>query len=321
MKTVLFLLSFLFVQVASSNDILFNRLSKLYNTNPDKCLDAAERYIHYFPNECSSYFYASKVNFDRSKKVQNQRTAYSLLKKSISYAVKFEKSDHEKIEKRVNWSETKQEMKKFVVQLSNELSEGNQQSLSASLMISFSKLDQTTDFIQVPKEDPLAVAPKVNPTESTNGFMFGMPQGNENVKSSNVSEEKELLRMINVEREKMGLEPLIWEENLARAARYHAFDLGSQRYFDHNSYDRIDGKLVKVGGTFARIGRFYQATSLNSENIAAGSKHAAGTYEQWYTSKGHYDNMFNSKSKKVGIGYFIDENAPYKYYWVFCTAL
>lgn len=45
-----------------------------------------------------------------------------------------------------------------------------------------------------------------------------------------------------------------------------------------------------------------------------------GTCQQWYTSKGHYDNMFNSSSKKVGIGVCHIPRSPYGYYWVFCTA-
>ena len=151
--------------------------------------------------------------------------------------------------------------------------------------------------------------------------MFGMPSGNENVHSSNLAEEQALLLLINKERQKLGMEPLIWEEKLAKAARYHAFDLASQKYFDHNTYDRVNGELVKVGGTFTRIGRFYNASSLNSENIAAGSEAAYGTYIQWFDSKGHYNNMFNKQSKKVGIGFYYDENAPLKFYWVFCTAM
>ena len=66
------------------------------------------------------------------------------------------------------------------------------------------------------------------------------------------TDEKEILAIINSERKKQGMQELIWEEDLARAARYHAYDLATQKYFDHNSYDRKNGKLIKVGGTFAK---------------------------------------------------------------------
>ena len=312
---------FFFPSVILANDLLFNRLTKLYSKSPEKCLETAKRYISYFPKESSSYYYASRVYFDKSTLARNSRTEYSLLKKSISYAVKFEKADKEGLAEKVNWVVDKSKLKLSVTRLSNKLSNEDQQSLSASLVIAYSKLNKMEEvqlFTEVnTSEDRINGDQKME----VEGLMFGMPNGNENIQSSNSKEEQNLLRLINQERSKLGMEPLIWEENLAKAARYHAFDLGSQKYFDHNTCDRVNGELVKVGGTFARIGRFYNSSSLNSENIAAGSEHANGTYEQWFNSKGHYDNMFNKHSKKVGIGFYYDENAPFKFYWVFCTAL
>jgi uncharacterized protein YkwD len=322
MKSIHLLFVLLFVpSIVFANDILFNRLTKLYTKNPEKCLETAKRYINYFPNESSSYYYASKVYYDKSTVARNNRTEYSLLKKAIGYAVKFEKADIENLGDKLNWEQDKLAIKSSVAKLSNKLLQEDQQSLSASLVIAYSKLDKV-EKIEVLNEDVgINESLKTNPSSIRKGFMFGMPSGNENVRSSNVSEEQNLLKMINQERKRLGMEPLVWEERLAQAARYHAFDLGSQEYFDHNTYDRVNGELVKVGGTFTRIGRFYNSSSLNSENIAAGSEHADGTYEQWFNSKGHYDNMFNKQSKKVGIGFYYDENAPFKFYWVFCTAL
>ena len=322
MKSINLLFILLFVPtLVFANDLLFNRLTKLYGKNPDKCLEAAKRFINYFPNESSSYYYASKVYFDKSTVARNTRSEYSLLKKAIGYAAKFEKSDDKNLADKVNWAMDKSVLKTSVIELSNKLSNEDQQSLSTSLVIAYSKLDkhrEIVDFAETTtiKKSESAVLPIVN-----KGFMFGMPNGTENVRSSNLVEEQALLGMINKERQKLGMNPLVWEENLAKAARYHAFDLGSQKYFDHNTYDRVNGELVKVGGTFTRIGRFYNASSLNSENIAAGSESADGTYEQWFNSQGHYDNMFNKQSKKVGIGFYYDENAPLKFYRVFCTAM
>lgn len=321
MKTFNLLLVLLFApRIVFANDILFNRLTKLYNKNPEKCLEAAKRYINYFPSECSSYYYTSKVYFDKSATARNSRTEYSLIKKAIGYAVKFEKTDIENLADKLNWDEDKSAMKSSVILLSNKLSQEDQQSLSASLVIAFSKLDKTKEIEVLTEVVDVHENLKTEPSLSRKGFMFGMPNGNENVRSSNVSEERSLLKMINQERKRLGMEPLVWEEKLAQAARYHAFDLGSQQYFDHNTYDRVNGELVQVGGAFTRIGRFYNSSSLNSENIAAGSEHADGTYEQWFNSKGHYANMFNKHSEKVGIGFYYDENAPFKFYWVFCTA-
>ena len=155
---------------------------------------------------------------------------------------------------------------------------------------------------------------------TVNGKYYGMPVGDEDIGPIDFKAEKEILRLINKARVQKGMEPLEWSFDLSRAARYHAHDMATQRYFDHNTYDRIDGKLVKIGGTFARIRKFYNLRFVNSENIAAGSKLAKDTYHQWYTSKGHYANMFNKKSKYVGLGVAYNPQSPYKYYWVFCTS-
>ena len=116
------------------------------------------------------------------------------------------------------------------------------------------------------------------------------------------------------------LPPLVWNEDLAKAARYHAHDLGSQKYFDHNTYDRVDNELVAIGSTFDRIKKFYDKTHVNSENIAAGNESPNKTYLQWYNSVGHNENMFNASSRFVGIGFCQVPNSPHEYYWVFCTA-
>lgn len=152
------------------------------------------------------------------------------------------------------------------------------------------------------------------------GKYYGMPTGDEDIPSHSFSKEKEILALINKERVRKGMEALKWDFSLSRAARYHANDMATQGYFDHNTYDRIDGELVEIGGTFARIRKFYNLRFVNSENIAAGSSTAADTYYQWYTSKGHYANMFRKESKYVGLGVAYNPDSPYKYYWVFCTS-
>jgi uncharacterized protein YkwD len=116
------------------------------------------------------------------------------------------------------------------------------------------------------------------------------------------------------------MDTLVWNDDLARACRYHANDMAAQDYFTHDSQDLVNGKTVSVGDAFERIGKFYSKTFVNSENIAAGSSDAAGTYDQWYNSPGHYDNMFNRSSKKAAIGMAKDPESPWGYYWVFCTA-
>lgn len=153
------------------------------------------------------------------------------------------------------------------------------------------------------------------------GQFYGLPSGAENIASADLGAELKVISLINKERRKQGMQPLEWDEALTRACRYHAYDLATQNYFNHDTYDRKNGKLVKVGGTFDRIKVFYNESLVNAENIAAGNATGEATYEQWFESKGHYDAMFDPDSKRVGIGVFFDENSPFGYYWAFCTAL
>ena len=142
----------------------------------------------------------------------------------------------------------------------------------------------------------------------------------ENIISFDYNHEMDLLDLINRERLSQGMEELEWNDDLARACRYHAYDQGSQNYFDHNSMDRKDGKLNKVGDTFDRIRKFYSESHVNAENIAAGGMTPEEAYHDWFTSKGHYETMFNTSSKKVGIGVAHVPGSKYGYYWVLCTA-
>jgi len=152
-------------------------------------------------------------------------------------------------------------------------------------------------------------------------MFFGIPNGTEVVISAIlIMIAGALLEYINKERETFGMVKLDWEEGMARACRYHAFDLGSQNYFNHSTYDRKNGDLVKVGGTFDRIKKFYSASYVNSENIAAGNSDAYGTYMQWYNSPGHYENMFNPESTKVGIGVAYVKDSTFGHYWSIFTA-
>ena len=52
------------------------------------------------------------------------------------------------------------------------------------------------------------------------------------------------------------------------------------------------------------------------ENIAAGYTDAADVMNGWMNSPGHRANILSDSYDQVGIGYYYDVNAPYRYYWV-----
>src|SRR3989338_3079622 len=329
MKTAIALLLLVLPFAGQSRDILFNRLEKLHDKDQKKCLEAAQRYIQLFPDNRSAYYFSSIIYDERAGKSKTVQGKYRNLKKAISHALTFEEKDDGTIALDVNWDDYRAELTESTKSVITQLELANEDKYSADLLANLQKLDDKVELIvergtlTVNTDNEEAAA---RPTEvvvvgaNSKIEFFGLPKGNEMVTSANLEGEQEGLALINEERIRLGMTPLEWDEDLARAARYHAYDLATQDYFDHQSYDRSGGKLVEVGGTFDRIKKFYSASFVNSENIAAGNESPKATYEQWFNSPGHYDNMFNKSSKKVGLGVFYDENSSYGSYWVFCTA-
>ena len=82
------------------------------------------------------------------------------------------------------------------------------------------------------------------------------PTGKENIPISRKEFEMEMVKLINEFRKKNNLNELEWNESLARAARYHASDMQKDNYFEHESYDRVGGRLKKTLKTFDRVRLF-----------------------------------------------------------------
>ncbi len=312
---------FCFVQNVSASEIIFNRLNNLYKQDAKKCLVVAKRYIKYLPNNGTSFFFASKIHEDKAVSSKTSRGKYLHIKRAINFASDFECKSNDALKVLAEWSNFKSELIQTAATIITLLSENNQFDLRERLSSSVASLNN--EYFDIEFETEEVEKNEINELhKSLNSTLTfsGMPDGTELVKSASLSGEKALLKCINTERIKQGLVPLEWQEDLAKASRYHAYDLGSQNYFNHSTYDRKDGKLVKIGGTFERIKKFYSASYVNSENIAAGNSTAYATYLQWYNSPGHYANMFNPESTKIGIGVSYLEDSPFGYYWSMCTA-
>ncbi len=318
MKIVAFILIVLFTSKIIAGDRRYNHLLKLYTSNTEKCLKVSKKHITKHPEKSVPYYFAAKIYLDKFNKSPKLSQKYSLISRSIFYGTKLDKLNDEALESKVDWKSQRKEIINKSLALISDLNNADFGDKAGKLSKKLNRLEYSSPKKKLtPKketrEGELAA-------EDIKMMYYGLPTGNERIKSASITDEKQILAIINSERKKQGMQELIWEEDLARAARYHAYDLATQKYFNHNSYDRKNGKLIKVGGTFERIHRFYSKTFVNSENIAAGSSNPSGTYNQWYKSPGHYKNMFNRKSKKVGIGIYYDKDSLYGYYWVFCTA-
>lgn len=120
--------------------------------------------------------------------------------------------------------------------------------------------------------------------------------------SSNFAEE--VLELVNIERQKVGVAPLQLSEELTDRANLRAEEI--VELFSHTRPDGSSCFTVLQGISYRTCG----------ENIAAGSPTPERVVEQWMDSPGHRANILNGAFKYLGLGYCYDENGEYDHYWV-----
>lgn len=127
----------------------------------------------------------------------------------------------------------------------------------------------------------------------------GIWQG-EVVRTDSFSEEVVIL--VNEERRKFGLMPLKPSASLMYSAKIRVNELPTK--FSHT---RPDGSSC-----FTAVRTSYRYVG---ENIAAGQRTPAAVVEAWMNSKGHRENILNSRFKEIGIAYLSVPDNPYKCFW------
>lgn len=119
------------------------------------------------------------------------------------------------------------------------------------------------------------------------------------------SVESEVIRLVNVERAKYGLQPLTANWQLSRVARYKSDDMRDKGYFSHTS--------PTYGSPFDMMKSFRITYSSAGENIAAGQTTAQAVMESWMNSPGHRQNILSADYTQIGVGY--STGGSYRYYW------
>lgn len=117
--------------------------------------------------------------------------------------------------------------------------------------------------------------------------------------------EAEVVRLVNVERQKNGLRPLVINWEVSRVARYKSADMRDKNYFSHTS--------PTYGSPFDMMRHFGITYRAAGENIAAGQTTAAQVMQGWMNSAGHRQNILNPTFTEIGVGYA--SGGSYRYYW------
>ena len=114
--------------------------------------------------------------------------------------------------------------------------------------------------------------------------------------------EAEVVRLVNVERAKVGLPALKNDWELARVAKHKSQDMATKKYFDHTS--------PTYGSPFTMMKNYGISYRSAGENIAQGQRTAAEVVNAWMNSSGHRANILNKNFTHIGVGYVANGN-----YW------
>lgn len=105
-----------------------------------------------------------------------------------------------------------------------------------------------------------------------------------------------VLKLVNAERAKAGVQPLTLSEKLTNIAYTKAKDMADKGYFSHQS--------PTYGSPFDMLKQFGVSYSYAGENIAAGQKTAEEVMNSWMNSSGHKANILNKNYTQLGVGFY-----------------
>jgi uncharacterized protein YkwD len=115
-------------------------------------------------------------------------------------------------------------------------------------------------------------------------------------------DEQLLVTLINQQRAKAGLKPVTVHTKLVAAARGHAVEMATKKYFRHDSYngEHFDARIMRYGYsmsgyTYWRAGEdIYWGASLFSSPVAA--------VNAWMASSLHRAVILGANFRDIGVG-------------------
>ncbi|MTI82096.1 MAG: serine protease [Firmicutes bacterium] len=110
--------------------------------------------------------------------------------------------------------------------------------------------------------------------------------------------QKKVVKLVNEERAKEGLAPLVAKADLNKVAQVKAEDMAENNYFSHTS--------PTYGSPFDMMKQFGINYSYAGENLAKGYGSAESVMEAWMNSPGHKANILNPNFTEIGVGYTTD---------------
>lgn len=109
--------------------------------------------------------------------------------------------------------------------------------------------------------------------------------------------------LVNQERAKAGLNPVVLQENLTAAAQVRAKEIVTTFSHTRPNGTSCFTALKEAGVSYMGAG----------ENIAYGQLSADAVMEGWMNSSGHRANILNGNFTKIGVGHY--QNSSGVHYW------
>ena len=122
--------------------------------------------------------------------------------------------------------------------------------------------------------------------------------------------ERRVFELTNAERVSHGLHPLIWDDTLAKVARFYSVDSAEHNIVGHVGSDgsTVSQRVMREGITYETIG----------ENFAFGAESPELAFENWMLSPGHRANILNADFTHIGVGFHELSGSQWRFY---CTQL
>lgn len=121
----------------------------------------------------------------------------------------------------------------------------------------------------------------------------------------------QVVALVNVQRNSVGLKPLRLNPLLSTAAQAHSQDMALNDFFGHtgSSGSTADQRILAAGYNYMMVG----------ENVAAGFSTPESVVDAWMNSPSHRENILHPLLTEVGIGFYSLENDPgnanFRHYW------
>ncbi|MDZ4216736.1 MAG: CAP domain-containing protein [Candidatus Gracilibacteria bacterium] len=130
-----------------------------------------------------------------------------------------------------------------------------------------------------------------------------------------------VIDLVNHERNKAGLGPLVNNCYLEKTAQGHSDDMMNRDYFDHNTPEGVspEQRIDQSGYLTSYYECLCSKSQTTGENIAVGQTNPEEVVDTWMNSPPHRANILNTTFSEIGIGItdVPKSNKEYEgYYWV-----